>query len=158
MIVRFTKGGNKPDALTCIRDDGSQTWSPVGAGVGVVHDFTHYAVETTLGCTEAFYAMVAAGRDIESFGTKNGRKDVYPVEAIQVEHLVGLLQLSFVSGNPFTTPEILDLLAAESANSGIPMSDLTDSQIDAAREKFQTLFARWSALAPGESIDLPFPA
>ena len=51
MVIRFKKGKNrpkhKPDTLTCIRDDGSVTWTHLHRGF-VQHDFAHYVVERTL--------------------------------------------------------------------------------------------------------------
>ena len=102
MIIRFTKGDGKPDVMTCVRDDGSVTWSPVGASVGAHHDLRHYAVETTLGYTQAFFGLLASGRDIQSFGTKDGVKDHYPEEAMWAEWIVGVLQFPAVSGHPLT--------------------------------------------------------
>jgi len=158
MIVRFTKGDGKPDTLTCIRDDGSRTWSPVGAGVGVIHDLTHYAVETTLGYREAFLGMLEAGRDIEDFGTKDGRKDIYPREALVAESLVGLVQISVTDANPLTTAEIQEQLTAVCANAGLDAPGIADLDIDRARETLLALIARWRELPRGASMDLPFPA
>jgi hypothetical protein len=91
MIIRCTKGKqNKPDTLTCVRDDGSITWEH--SAVGIPHDLLHFAVETTLGYRSAFYGLVAAGCDIGAFGTKEGEKDTYPTEALWAKTLVGLLQ------------------------------------------------------------------
>ena len=155
MTVRFTKGDGKPDSLTCIRDDGTRTWSPVGATVGPEHDLAHYAVETTLAYRDAFLGMLAAGRDIADFGTKNGIKDVYPTEAIVAEHLVGLIQLSL--RQPLTTVDIIDQFAASLNNAGITAPDIEAMDIDRARENYLALIDRWRSLLPGESMDLPFP-
>jgi len=158
MIVRFTKGDRKPDMLTCIRDDGTRTWSPVGAGVGVVHDLTHYAVETTLGFRQAFLGMLEAGRDIEDFGTKEGRKDTYPREALIAESLVGLVQISVTESNPLTIAEIQEQLTAVCTNAGLDAPDIAGVDIERARQTLLDLLVRWRDLPPGASMDLPFPA
>jgi hypothetical protein len=158
MIVRFTKGDGKPDTLTCIRDDGSRTWSPVGAGVGVEHDLTHYAVETTLGFREAFLGMLEAGRDIADFGTKDGRKDTYPREALVAECLVGLVQISISKTNPLTVAEIQEQLTAVCANSALGAPGIADFDIDRVRETLLGLITRWHSLPPGSSMELPFPS
>ncbi len=58
VLIRFKKGKNqhkhKPDTLTCIRDDGSVTWTHIQRGF-VQHDFAHYVVETTFGFQNAFF-------------------------------------------------------------------------------------------------------
>jgi len=158
MIVRFTKGDGKPDTLTCIRDDGSRTWSPVGAGVGVEHDLAHYAVETTLGFREAFLGMLEAGRDIDDFGTRDGRKDTYPHEALLAESLVSLVQISVSQTTPLTVAGIQEQLTAVCANSGLGEPDIADGDIDRARVTLLGLMARFRELSPGTSMDLPFPA
>jgi hypothetical protein len=156
MIIRFTKGNGHPDTLTCIRDDGTRTWSAVGSGVGVRHDLTHYAVETTLGYTEAFYGLVASGRDIQSFGTRDGRKDSYPRQAIWAEHIVGMFQYPGVSGHPMTYDDLVEQLriAFSSAEESVP--DVTREQHQAICATLELLLDRWSAVSPGESLDLDF--
>jgi hypothetical protein len=48
----------------------------------------HYVVETTLGFREAFFGLIAQGRDIASFGTRDGKKDTYTQEEGDAELLV----------------------------------------------------------------------
>jgi len=102
MVVQFARHSDKPPTLTCIRDDGSVTWFRAGHNgeFFVAHDLLHYAVETTLGFSTAFYGMIAAGRDLNDFGSQDGRPDErqYSEEALQAEQLVGLIQVLFPPG------------------------------------------------------------
>jgi len=158
MMIRFTKGVERPDSLTCVRDDGSRTWSAVGRTVGVRHDLIHYAVETVLGYREAFFGLVAAGRDIHSFGTKHGIKDSYPLEAQHAEQLVGLVQWPAMSGGPaLTDDELLSLLADTCSLHNLPMPPVTTAQLTAIRAEARVLHRRWDQLAPGNHLDLVFP-
>ena len=70
MVIRFKKGKNrskhKPDTLTCIRDDGSVTWTYLHHEFAL-QDLAHYVVETTLGLENAFLGLIAKGYDIPDF-------------------------------------------------------------------------------------------
>ena len=61
MVIYFKKGKHrwkrKPHTLTCVRDDGSVTWTHLPRGI-VQHDFAHYVIETTLGLKNAFLGLV----------------------------------------------------------------------------------------------------
>ena len=156
MTIRFTKGRlGKPDTLACFRDDGTETWEHSRAGVQ--HDLIHYAVETTLGYTRAFYGLVASGRDIASFGTKNGRKDVYPDEALWSECIVGLLQWPSVNGGPAVGDgEFHTLLAVACAQEGRPTPGVSAECLAVIRRLVQTLHSRWGGLTAGETLELAF--
>jgi hypothetical protein len=156
MIIRFTKGKKgKPDTLACVREDGSSTWEP--SQVGIRHDLIHYAVETVLGYKDAFFGLVAGGRDISDFGTKNGKKDTYTAQEAWAEHIVGLLQWPSVAGGPALSPaEFLDMLTATQAASGTPVPTITTEQLVQIRSLVDSLHARWAALPPGNTLEVEF--
>jgi len=126
--------------------------------VGVLHDLTHYAVETTLGLREAFFGMLSSGRDIDSFGTKDGRKDFYPYEALLAEGLVGLVQVAFVGGDAMTSAEIMQQWTLSRANAGLDAPAVTVNQVDAVRSALRALVERWDAVEAGQSMELAFPS
>ncbi len=159
MIIRLTKAKNptKSDTLSCVRDDGSTTWwllSPHFAE----HDLLHYAVETTLGLSRAFFGLLAGGRDIADFGTRDGQKDFYPPDAIRAEFIVGLLQTSMRDGTFASNDElfaIFNLTAAKTEN--LPPLNVTAEQLGSIRARADELNQRWSELSPGETMELRFP-
>lgn len=157
MTIRFVKGvSGKPDVMTCIRADGTKTWEP--STVGVRHDLIHYAVETTLGYTQAFYGLVAAGRDIDSFGTRNGRKDFYPDEAIWAETIVGLLQWPSVSGGPaLADDEFASILTQSCSQAGCPAPAVTPDQLARVHSLIGALHRQWNDVAAGGTMVLRFP-
>jgi hypothetical protein len=158
MTIRFAKGKNgKPPTLTCTRDDGLVTWQ-ASSDVIIRHDLIHYAVETTLGYREAFFGLVAAGRDIESFGTKDGVKDTYPQEAGWAECIVGTLQWPAMSTGPEPTPEE-SIAAAQQmfADHNIPAPYLTPGQIARIRATIMDLHRRWEELPDDAALELSFP-
>ena len=157
MTIRLTKGKNpsRPDTLTCTRDDGSLTWWPLSPHFAQ-HDLLHYVVETKRGLKTAFFGLVAAGRDIDSFGTRDGKKDTYTEDEIEAEILVGLLQAEKHDGTQSST-EFLDTLAQTCASRGWPTPRLTEQQLDHIRSTARDLEEKWKALPRGSSMDLVFP-
>ena len=153
MIIRFKKGKHqwkhKPDTLTCVRDDGSITWTHLHSGF-VYHDFAHYVVETTLGFENAFFGLVAKGYDIPDFSEpKSTRLFEIPKEAINLEPIVGLLQT--------------DLLESEADREGMFQSysaslpvNITDKQLEVMQQQLRVLLQQWQDLQPGQSMTLQF--
>lgn len=156
MLIRYGKGKNgKPDTLTCVRDDGTTTWEHTA--VGIKHDLLHYAVETTLGFREGFYGLVAAGRDIADFGTREGQKDALPAEAEWAESIVGLLQWPALAGaSGLSDAEFFATLEQTCAADGRHAPRVTPEQLRRMRERARALYAAWDRLAPGEALELAF--
>lgn len=155
--IRFTRGREgRPETLTCLRADGSRTWQR-SSDYFVRHDLIHYAVETALGLHNAFWGMVAQGRELDAFGTRDGEKDHYPPEALGAEALVGLLQWPSVQGGPdLTAEELLTQLAQTCIDTGIPTPEVTPHRIGQIRASIRDLHARWDQIAPGDSLALTF--
>lgn len=155
MVIHFTKNNrrrddDKPHTLTCRRDDGSQTWQP-SSEFFVRHDLVHYAVETVLGYNEAFLGLVARGKDLDAFGTRNGVKDVYTFEEGWAETIVGLLQWFWPSDDA-----LFDALATACANGGIPVPPLTPAQLARIRAAVTALHAEWERLPEGAVLERAF--
>jgi hypothetical protein len=66
LLVQLVKRADGGSALRCRRADGSwQTHQGQQAAFFPGHDLTHFAVESELPGTIAFYGLIAAGWDIE---------------------------------------------------------------------------------------------
>ncbi len=93
MIIRFKKSPpNKPHALSCIRSDGSTTWTRLR--VPVQHDLIHYVVETTLGLRDSFYGLLARGVNITDFEKPKAERTFdLTDEAVHTEYIVSLFQM-----------------------------------------------------------------
>jgi hypothetical protein len=157
MTIRFTKGRNKPDTLTCRRDDGSCTWAALNLPAG--HDLGHYAIETTLGFRDAFFGLLASGWDIQDFGRvdpKTGRKPAIPPEAIQAEALAGLLDMERRSAHPPAYDIFLEMLVSACAGLGLPAPALDAAQLEAIRGRHAALLRQWTEAAEGTSLELDF--
>ena len=156
MVIRFKKGKNpwkhKPDTLTCIRDDGSVTWTHLHREF-VQHDFAHYVVETTLGFEHAFFGLVAKGYDIPDFSApKAERPFEIPREAVDTEPIVALLQADLLEslGHSGESDGIF-----QDHSASLPVN-LTDEQLAVMQGKLRALLQQWQDLQPGESMTLQF--
>ncbi len=153
-------------SLTCVRADGTTTWQRQNGSLGQFfppHDLTHYAVETTLGYRSGFYGLIAQGWNIDDFAKPFPRGPI-PVEALEVELIVSFFETERRSLTRMTEAEFNDhaeryQAARQSKRPGALGSAprLSESQIDAVRERRSELLRRWSELGPGEAMELPFP-
>lgn len=146
--VEIVKQPDGSGLLRCIRADGSITWQKQSgrhAMFFALHDLTHYAVETVLGCSRGFFGLVAEGWDVEDT-TGKGARGALPEEAVAVERVVGLFDSERGSGTCWTLEEF---------NEFSPLR-LTAAQIDAIRARRAGLFRQWSATAAGEKLELTF--
>ena len=145
--IEIAKRADGVGVLRCTREDGSVTWQKQirNAAHFAVHDLTHYAVERALGYRHAFFGLIAEGWEIED-ATGKGSHGELPAEALEVERIVGLFDAERNSG---------ELWSREEFNRFAPRA-LTEADIQSVRRLRAELFAQWSAIAPGEKLELTF--
>lgn len=158
LTVRITKRTDGGAVLKCVRADGSETWQKQQGSYAAffpMHDLTHFAVETELGARRAFYGLIAEGWSIEETGERP--REPLPIEAIFVEHVVGTLDSERAGGARWTADEFNDTLAISFRKNGktVPRT-LTDDELARVRKRRAELFARWQALAAGDTLELAF--
>jgi hypothetical protein len=155
--LKKTKDGST--ALSCRRADGSVTWQHHRGAQGrffPLHDLTHYAVETVLGRRHGFYGLVADGWDVTDFG-KPWPRGPLPSEALTSELIVGFLDSERASMVRWPASDFNEQAATFYAQHEIDgMFELTDDELNRIRAARSELFARWGALAPGETLRLEF--
>lgn len=158
VLLRFRKEAGKPTVFTFRRSDGSLTWSKLG-NLPIEHDLAHYAVETTLQCKEAFFGLLDQGFTADDFELPREKRPMallpvnLPLEAQQVEHIVGRLQTELLCGlNPDFIADLRQTLALNGLAYPEPLTSQTLADI---RVMFLDLICRWQALAPGGQLDLP---
>lgn len=161
MLIQLKKKTDGSAALSCRRADGSVTWQRQEGLQGQFfprHDLTHYAVESVLGRLRSFYGLVASGWELTDF-SKPYPRGALPAEALASEVLVGLLDQERAAGIRWTGADFNR--SAESyfaASGGVPAGcSVSDEQLTGIRELRASLLARWDALTPGETLELPFP-
>lgn len=159
LLIRIKKKTDGTSALSCVRADGSVTWQRQEGALGrffPLHDLTHYAVETVLGHRNGFYGLVASGWDMTDFGSPwpRGRP---PADAEWSEVLVGFLDGERAAGTRWTAAEFSDRAQAYARDHGGPAPPrVSEADLDRVRVRRAELFASWRALAPGDTLELPF--
>lgn len=156
MVIRFTKRKDKTYTLACLRDNGSSTWSTYPPSSNFAqHDLVHFAVETTLGYRDAFYGLLAGGRDIPSFGERDqttGKSPTVPLQAAQTEFIVSLLQAELYDQE--INGDFMATLALACGNLEVPV--ITAEQLDQIRRRIRALLKDWADLPAGGSLEFTF--
>jgi len=159
MQIEFTKNSHKPCIFKITRADGSQTWSKFEHLFHAHHDLMHYALETTLGYTQAFYGIINSGYDIQDFELpKNERpKELLsknlPQEALWAEILIGLLQAEHFQKMP--KEDFFDTLAFSCKEKGWEFpAHITANEINTIRNRFEDLWLQWQNLEDGKTLNL----
>ena len=159
LLIRIKKKADGSSALSCERADGSVTWQNVGPRQGAffpLHDLTHYAVETVLGHRRGFFGLLAEGWRFSDFGAPWPRGPI-PGDADPSELIVGFLDAERTTGARWSAEEVNRHAGVFSSQLGIPWSStLTDDELQRVRARRSELFALWTALPPGETLELPF--
>lgn len=157
LLIKLTKHRDGGAVLRCVRDDGSETWQrhdPRYARFFPLHDLTHYAVETTLGCERGFYGLIAEGWDIPDT-TGKGPRGPLPEEAILVEQIVGFVDAERAGGEATATAQFNLDLANAPATRGLPaLRELSEVELRQVRAKAHALWQRWLALGAGQVMEL----
>jgi hypothetical protein len=165
LTVRIKRHPDGSSSLTCVRPDGSITWQRQQGGYALVfpsHDLTHFAVETELAIRRGFYGLIAEGWDISDFASP-WRRGPVPTEAVAAELIVGFFQMDHRAS--MWTSEAFNMHAEQFVESrralkpaaAIPsIPALSLEEIERVRAARDTLYARWAAVRPGKSLELPF--
>jgi hypothetical protein len=154
--LRFKKKNDGQAVFTAVRADGSSTSTSIGParGFGPVHDLAHYVVETSLGISDGFLGLLAAGKNIEDFD--RGSKLWLTEDAYAAEAIAGQLSQDAGTGVPLSVEDfnwtVGDSLTRGAV--GYRSPELSAEQLDGMRRNLDELIKRWRALAPGETIEL----
>jgi len=154
VLIQLTKRADGGAVLRCRRADGSMTWQThegIRAAFFPSHDLTHFAVESELPGTVAFYGLIAAGWDIEET-TGKGARGPLPPEAVMVEHIVGLLDVERGSGHWMSGAEFRSALR----DAGKPAPLLDDDALTRIRARRSELLGQWRELPAGATLELEF--
>jgi hypothetical protein len=155
MEMRVTKNTGKPHIILYQRDDGSQTWMQ-SDDFFVMHDLSHYALETTLGYTTAFMGMLNGGIDIKDFEDREKRKQIIVSnEAAYAENMANLFLTEIMQGN-FENFNDVSRQAFETSWKNFPPPHLSEEEIISVRIFLRQLLKEWKELPAGETMKLTF--
>ncbi|HYH78473.1 MAG TPA: hypothetical protein VEX86_01705 [Longimicrobium sp.] len=158
-VLKFAKTRHGAPVLSVTRRDGTVVWQKQSAFFPV-HDLTHYAIETTLGLRQAFWGMMADGWEFGDFGTPWPRGPMPNLaDAMLAEVSTGWFDNfgSSFDDDAEGAAELNAHLATYSAQHGLaPPRTVTADEFGRIRRLRDELAARWYALGPRESLELPF--
>src|SRR5215207_3407933 len=150
LTLRFAIKRDGTPVLSVTRRDGSVAWQRQ-KHFFPIHDLGHYAIESVLGLRQAFWGMMADGWDFTDFGTPWPRGPMPNLpEALLAEVTAGWLDnFAHAVRDEAGAAELNAHLAGYCAQHGNPAPrPITPDE----------LARRWHALAPGEAMELRFPA
>jgi hypothetical protein len=161
LTIRIKKNTDGRTSLSCTRSDGTTTWQRQEGSQAAFfprHDLTHYAVESVLGHTRGFYWLVAAGWDLSDFGHPWPRGPL-PLDANLTELIVGFFDLERASGQMGRADDLNAQLMGFFSEHSVPaLAPLSEDDLNRVRRLRGELFSRWNAVAPGDALELAFPA
>jgi len=156
LAIRFSKGRDGPNTLSCVRPDGSTTWSKVSEFFPV-HDLTHYVVETTLGLDGAFFGLIRSGWSIQDFESPGASKRT-PPEAILAEVMVGVLQREVLLRQGSTADSYNREVLASLQGLAQPIRrEVSPEDLATMQSRLEGLLANWKSISPGQWLELRFP-
>ena len=155
MKVQIKRRRDGPPTLTCVRADGTRTWTPLHPFFPE-HDLTHLAVETVLEFREAFFGLIASGWEIKDFA-RPGTSKTIPPQAVLAEHIVGLFDTERAQGARLTLDEFNAMLADKRRESSVAAMTLSAEQLERIRALRSELISRWWSVVDGDTLELPFP-
>jgi hypothetical protein len=161
MLIRFAKAKrpDKPDVLTCVRDDGTTTWMHERPGF-VYHDLAHYAAETSFGYRYGFFGLVRSGWELSGsdFGRDPVTKQRYPwpdptgAPQEPVEYVVSLLQREH-RGQGIREDDFHDAMRMYV---GPERAHIPEERLTTARRRLRELYQQWSQVPAGDTLELTF--
>ena len=152
LLKKYEQG---PFVIKYRRDNGSETWMQADQYF-VLHDLSHFAIETMLQYKSAFMGMLNNGMHIKDFEHREKRNKIkISEEAVNAENIANLFLMELQQGEL----EDFNQTLRESFN---PMKEqlnpvqLSPEQIDAVRNKFKQLVAEWNSTPPGGEMELEY--
>ena len=157
MLIQFNRKSEKDLLLIITRTDGSQTWTKIHPGL-ILHDLAHYTVEKELQIKNGFFGIINEGIEIEDFESHERRSKFpklknLPLEAIQVEHVVNLLQIEYLQNTD--KEQFLENLKEVLESNDLPyMTSMSADKLKNIREEFYPLSDSLTQLKSGETLEL----
>jgi hypothetical protein len=162
MKIRLTKLSDVQHRLTVIRDDGSVESSDLVSRSFLLHDFIHYAVETTAGLRQSFWGLLASGKTLPELGAAMERPvEGYPPELMlsepaTTEAIVGCF--TGLAHDRATPAEAVDAARRLFGAQERPLPAwLTEAFATIVKETLRRLKGEWKSVPYGATMELSFP-
>lgn len=161
MQIILKKNNNKRSTLTCIREDGSKTWTQMDPYLEI-HDLAHFVVEKTLNFDLAFFGMVKSGYNISDFELPREQRPTalipsqFAEEAHQAEHLVNLLIMTLDNPNFGCNGLIEQFQQICKLNNIVYPEVFTANKCREVQLELNALIKRWRAITDQSKLVLEF--
>lgn len=155
MQIHFTKNNGKLHLITYYRTDGTNTWMHASEYF-VLHDLSHYAIESELCYPDAFYGMLNQGMKPGDFENRQIRQQLgMSSPAAHAENLANLFLTEQLQGrfNDFIS---VAEAAWKTSFGDIPSPALRGEQVDAIRQNLEQRILEWKNLEIGNTLILSF--
>ena len=122
----------------------------------VMHDLSHFAIERTLGYTEAFMGMLNRGMDIKEFENREKRLQLtIAPEAVFAENMANLFLMEIAQGNLEDFNRTL-VQSFKAMGKELEAPVLLDQEIHSIRDYLRKLIDEWKNLEMGKTILLTY--
>ncbi|HEY1047006.1 MAG TPA: hypothetical protein VGF79_11245 [Bacteroidia bacterium] len=155
MQITFKKRQGKKHIITYQREGKDLHWVDADDFL-ILHDLSHYAIETNLGYTTAFWGMIKSGVDPEQFLVKEVRDRLFVSnEAWYAENMANLVLIEWSQGKFDDFNQVLNEVIQQT-DSNLPPIELNEQQIIDIRETYKKLVNQWEMLASDGQMELKF--
>jgi len=122
----------------------------------VMHDLSHFAIEKTLGYTEAFMGMLNRGMDIKEFENRERRLQLtIAPEAVFAENMANLFLMEIAQGNLQDFNQTL-VQSFKSMGKELEAPELSNHEIQSIRDYLHKLIDKWKNLEMGKTMLLSY--
>jgi hypothetical protein len=155
VIIIFRKRIGKKNIISYQRPTFPDQWVEADYFL-ILHDLSHYAIETKLAYQSAFWGLIKSGIHPSVFENKEARdKFLISNEAWYAECLANLFVIELTQGELEDFNESFQQ-SVKQMNKDIPELYLTANQINEIRDYYKQLVNEWKALEPDQTMELIF--
>ena len=155
MQIIIKKKGAQINTISYKRDEQLDYWQDANDFL-VMHDLSHYAIETTLNFTTAFWGMVKGGINPLEFENKETRdRLILTKEAWYAETLANLFLFEHSQGKFEDFNAVFEESLKQTNPEILPLK-LNDLEIEKIRKAYENLLSQWRSLQINETLVLEY--
>jgi len=153
-IIFFKRLGSK-NIISFKRDGLKEEWIEADNFL-ILHDLSHYIIETTLKFKKAFWGLIKEGANPKDFEDKGLReKLLISNEAWYAECMANLFLMEYHQGRFENFNEVLSTCILET-NRDLPEFEINPIELNSIRIQYAEIIERWKKLPQDGKLILPF--
>ena len=155
MEIEFKKREGRKNIITYKREGKDDYWIEADNFL-ILHDLSHYAIESTLQYTSAFWGLIKAGVNPTIFENKEERdkilisEEAWYTECLANLFLIELTQGEFENFNAVFKDSFVQMYPS------IPFIEMSSTTVNQIRTHYNKLVNDWKLLKEGGSLLLTF--